>query len=164
MLISLLSSFSLCLLLPWLTWKTVSKREREKSEHEKRIKPCYCKYYTFLFQKKLWNQSIYVTRRHCMCLVDWLKLWAIPATWFFSKQRWSLPLWFWVWETQGDKTPSYYTGNSKVLNADTEVNLGHILLVKTNNEHFPVGLYSCSLRGTELAETKGLLPSQAGWA
>ena len=97
-------------------------------------------------------------------VVTWWAHWScilFPTVQFCSKWRWSLSLQFWVWGTQGDETPSYYTSNSKVLNKGIQANLGCIQLVGTNNECFHVCLYSCSLRGTELARTKSLLPSQA---
>ena len=42
-----------------------------------------------------------------------------------------------------------------------QANLGCVWLWWTNNEHFPICLYSYSLRGTELAWTVSLSPSQA---
>ena len=59
------------------------------------------------------------------------------------------------------ETPGNYTSNSKVLNKGFQANLGCVQLVGTNIEHFPFCLYSCSWRGTKLAWTKSLLPSQA---
>ena len=106
--------------------------------------------------------TLYMWPGRCwMWLGGLSKLQCIPAVQFCSKQGWSLPLQFQVWGTQGDETPGYYTSNSKVLNEGVQANLGCVQLVGTNNEHFPVCLYSYSLRGTKLARTKSLLPSQA---
>ena len=117
----------------------------------------------------LWNYTLWAhlciaktwLGRCWMYLVGSPKSQFILAVWFCSKQRWSLSLWFKVWGTKGDKTPSYYTSNSKVLNKGIQANLGYIQLVGTNNEHLPVCLYSCSLRGNELAGIENILPSKA---
>ena len=79
----------------------------------------------------------------------------IPAEQFCSKQRWSLPLWSQVWGTQGDKTPGYYTSNSKVLNKGVQANLECVQLVGTNNEHFPV----CQCDSTAHPQTSPTYPS-----
>ena len=82
---------------------------------------------------------VYMWPGRCwMCLVGSLKSWFIPTALFCSKQRWSLPFQFWVWGTQGDEAPGYYTSNSKVLNKGIQDHLGCIWLVGTNNEHFTV--------------------------
>ena len=102
-----------------------------------------------------------VTGRWWMCLVGSPRSQFIPTVWFCSKWQQSLPFQFQVWLLQGDETPSWCTNNSTILTEGIQDNLGCVQLGWTNNEHFPVCLYSYSFRGTKLAGTESLLPSQA---
>ena len=72
-----------------------------------------------------------------MYSVGSLKLQFIPTAQFCSKQRWSLPLQFHIWGTQGDETTGYYTSNSKVPNKGIQANLGCVWLVETNKWTLP---------------------------
>ena len=55
-----------------------------------------------------------------------------------SEWEWSLPLQYQVQWTQGGKPPGWHTSNLNIQKQGIQVNLEHIQLRHTNNEHFPV--------------------------